>query len=804
MPTVLQAMNGIFEILVYNSVLSGEEINRIEQYLEQKWPITYPAQDFRTYSNVMRIPHLCLWLNPTNRSNFTFTDPERTKINFFYSSENLLNSFKIDNNSGTEPIYNSNAKRIQFSVGISPLFLNGPRLINDTRDTYINMSPLFTGAGNIYGLTIFTLLSTNPLQTSSSIATILAAFAPQDPDNLLSSSYPTILQDDFGRIFIGAGISDTSAISQGFNIGANLATASPYTNDSFLLTTQFTETDVHMWVNGYSLDISGAPRITNNIRSYLENSSLGCYIGGVPAVPTPGNGYITCSTEIGEILIYKNALSTNERDIVSRHIYSNYNISSNISSNGLVGWWDANDITHNNSGSNIVRNWNGKYNNNTLSNSTSDAIPFLRRYVNPETNTNYNFVDLNNGNPSAMTCLLSNITGTTCNLSVFMVTTGSYSSNGSVLEIPSASMDISCNYDGGLQRERFELDNSSTTLTSGNQFYISTYSIINSNTANIYSIPASKINTLTTDPYIAGNLNNTNIIVGENFRNSISELIIYNRALSNSEYTNILAYLQSKWTFPQLVNGLPNSISGLILWYDANNIVEGTTTWSSQSGYGPNLEINPLSASGLQITTLNNNIFLNMAGAGMFPVSSDISNNTSINENYTFFIVSKPGTVDGTIVSLSPIVDRSFNYPGLYLSNDRYMIVSGNDFPFTNSDKCYSRFIDPTYPTVDLTGINITCINHSFNSSTSKGSYTIRSKGTFYEQSYSNLDESPFEDSNVQLLIGGSTPDDNLYNGLIGEFLFYNRSLNDVNVADVFKYLEGKWLNSGGPNNPCF
>ena len=820
--------NIIFEVLVYNSALTYQEYSRIEEYLVEKWgptfDIPYPDQDYRTYSNVMQIPHLCLWLNPT-RSNITFNNPpDNTRISYLYSSDNLSNTFRGDGTTATYPVYNINDKRISFDPtdGRSPLFPNGAvPIIPGTG--YDLIGQISVGMGNIYGLTTFTLLSSKSLPDSGgNIATILAAFTPQDPNLLDETVYPTILQDKLGNIYIGSNIFDTAYSVFPFNMGINNTVLSYsgeglYLNQPFLLTTQFTESNTQMWVNGYPLPpIQTPPLISNNILSYLtydSNQSLGCYIGGVPAIPTPANGYQTCSTEIGEVLIYKKALSTAERNIVNTHIFSNYNISPNISSNGLIGWWDANDI----SGVDISANiWTSKYDPNmVLSNfSPTTRQPYVRGYVNPITNNTHKFMDLNNGLPSFMTCDIPDSLPPSTDLTIFMVTTGSYTSNNAVALVICNPSDLGApliNVIGGYNditsRTVMRLGaNSTTELNNGNLFYISTYSIVNNLSQNIFSIPAGSPNYLTDDS-IPFDLSNNTIHVGgvydpindftSYFKNSIGELIIYNRALSTGEYTNILAHLQSKWEFPVKVKF---SFVNPTLWYDANDLPVNTSTWTSHAGYfGPVLDLSGSISGSISVITSNENQFLDMGHLNAWPLSSP--NVISINQDYTFFVVSKPNTSNGAIVTISPAVDRTFNYPGLYFSNDRYMIVSGSDLPFTNSDECYSQCMDLS--AIDLRDINITCINHSFNTLLNQGSYKIRSKGTVYEKSASNVYEPPFspgDNSNLTLTIGGLTPSNVSYNGLIGEFIFYDRSLNDLEVLSAFKYLEGKWLNGGGPN----
>jgi hypothetical protein len=833
-----QGFNGIFDVLIYNSVLSPAEITDIENVLSAKWGIAIPAKDMRTYSNVLQIPRLCLWLDPTNSSNIAFSDAENTLIDRIYSSDNLSNTFSVDIGNAAAPIYNSTTKRINFvGYGISPLFPLGsvPISAGPEGAVYNSILPFFTGAGEINGITIFMLVTNNPLTASTpnyDTAVILAAFAPNDANELGGSIlYPTISQNKSGDIFIGSNIIDTIYQPISFNTGVNNSFTSPYLNEPYLLTTRFTESNVRMSINGYSLQpIQASGLVTNDIRSYLSGLSggkLGCYIGGSPSVGTVN--YYNSSTEIGEVLIYKKILNTSETDIVNNHIFANYNITPTINQTDLIGWWDANDLA----GGALTGAWAGKFSGPNLSNITTDTLPFVRTFTNPITNCNYNLVDLNNGRPSVLINISSvDISGD--NMTIFMITTGSYNSNGTALQLgitDAPQVDITSTYYTPNKGMQMNLGNSYTRFQSGGALYISTYSIVNSNTANIFSIPNESVNkTPDTVLYegnylyniaVGGNYDVTNQISSQPFKNSIGELIIYNRALNSGEYTNILGYLQSKWGIPLRTTGPPNNISDLLFWYDANDLSATSGTWVSKSGgaYGPDL-IHNVPQSSTNVTNYNSNQFFSMDSASNI-FSADTGGYFHIlSSSYTFFVVTANinnvtvGIISGIVAinPVDPIPDDS--YPGLAITIDevdidtfdtRICIANGVTNPGASVTRCFSLIEKNITPISFKNGIQITCINHK--NISNAGYNKIRSKGTLFENSDSSfIEESGISPTQpVKITIGDLSTDGNYtYNGLIGEFIYYNRSLNDTETQSVFKYLESKWLNSGGPSNTSY
>ena len=419
-----------------------------------------------------------------------------------------------------------------------------------------------------------------------------------------------------------------------------------------------------------------------------------------------------------------------------------------------------------------------------------------------------------------------------------MVTTGSYNPSGTALHLgitDAADMDITSAYYTINQQMKMNLANSYTRLTASNALYISTYSIIDGNTANIFSIPNASSNNYTIgdnilvdataifDISVGGNYDSDLSTPTQYFRNSIGELIIYNRALEPGEYTNTLGYLQSKWGFPLATNGAPNNISDLLFWYDANDLDSNSGTWVSKGSgtYGPNLtHYYEPGSSTTSVTIYNSNQYANFNSdsenlfiADSFPYSYTFSS------SYTFFAVTADVHTSGYaysgLMSINPtdsdVVDDS--YPGLALytvgATKRITIVNGFN-PSRSDGRCLSTIEDPSTPINFIAGPQITCINHKnisnmgFNKIYSKGSLSEISDDAYYEESgispdvYVRITIGAIYNSN--LLQSSTQP----FIGLFGEFIYYNRSLNDTETQSVFKYLEGKWLNGGGTSNPCY
>jgi len=168
-----------------------------------------------------------------------------------------------------------------------------------------------------------------------------------------------------------------------------------------------------IFMNGYPMMIS-----SNGPSNWL-GSNFNLYYAGIPNTTNTNLSY--SPLDLGETLIYDRILKPSELSLVHQHLFSNYSISNVISSNGLIGWFDAGDYSS--SVGRVLNTWNSKYGGLTLSNPNSNSFALVRNYSNIPGKSNLTFIDLNNGTPSYFVNMLPQTT-TYSNLIVFYVALG--------------------------------------------------------------------------------------------------------------------------------------------------------------------------------------------------------------------------------------------------------------------------------------------------------------------------------------------------------------------------------------------
>lgn len=765
----LNNINTLNEILVYNTVLTNTQIKSIEDFLANKWSINRTQTSF---PNIRKISNLITWLDLKTRSNLELNVND---ISIIRSSDGLSNTYTATITVDF-PQYNSINNTVNFLTNDTPPFLGN----------------LFTGTGTITGLTVSMVVRNLPLNNTSTLpnGNILSMFVPDL--NLKNCNYPAITNDMSGNIFLTSNAYyTTNPNNYSFNLGSINGNASDY----YILTATYSNWNTQLYINGYAMapqQISSSLPTWNLVdpiqfyNSFRQFSLLGGISYPNPVIPGEDINQ-SCTTEIGETLIYKKVLNTSELNTVHTYMLSNNNISNAISSNGLIAWFDAADFTSNT----IVRNWNSKVGSLRLSNiSVNGGIPFARQFVNPITGCNFSLVDLNNGLPSIIADLSNNIDLSGNNLNIF----GVFTTNQSQTSNTYINISNSGTVNNGVQ-----LDNSNNIFVS--QYASSTY--INNTIINIVNLSQNSIDSIprlyniprtgTNSQGISQNLSQSNrIIIGDNntpSRNSIGEILIYNRPLSNNEYTNILAYLQSKWTAPLFSRQDPVTIPDLALWYDPNTIGNGSTTWVSQynGSFGPELAAG--FSANIDINTSNKYLIVDGSTKQGFYSSTSVN----ISNSYTMFQVVRNFGISGVLTCFNNTVTNNILSPGILLSNGAFNIINvSNNTPYNVGD--YSLWTDSTYNLSNA--ISIIC------SSYSNGKYNTRVKGTIQETT--GIETRTYDANNgvpYILNIGALNvnPPNNRSTANIGEFIFYNRALNDLEKLSVFSYLESKWINGVGP-----
>jgi hypothetical protein len=753
--------NSLHEVLVYNTVLTSAEISNIQSFLASKWSINYSI-----VSDVPRaIPGLISWLNTNNNNNIVVNNV--ADVEKIYSSERLSNTFIIENVISSYPRYSNNT-------------------ISYSRDNPPIIGKPFTGTGTITGLTVSMIVRNLPLSNDSELSNgnIISGFTRS---NIINSKYPAITNDKTGNIFLTSNAYYTTDPN---NYSFNLGSINGNVKDYYILTATYSNWNTQLYINGYPMV---PQQISSNLPTWnlidpinFHNSNSQKFLLGGITYPYPGgSSNNTCTTEIGETLIYKKVLNQDELNIVHDYMKTNNNISNAISSNGLVAWFDAADLI----GNSLVSTWNSKVGSIALSNiSCNGGVPFARQFLNPVTGCNFSLVDFNNGLPSIMADLNNIIDLSSNNLNIF----GVFTTN--TTQILKRYINISnTNINNGVQ-----LDHSNDTFISQNarstHLNNTIINIVNlsqnssDNIPRLYTIPQSGINT----PGTSQNLSRSNrIILGDSntpCQNSIGEILIYNRPLSNNEYTNILAYLQSKWTVPLFSRQDPVTIPDLLLWYDTNTLSNTATTWSSMYGglFGSNLI-----GSGANISNITGNKYLsvNDTMSGFF--SSDFFN---ISNSYTMFQVGKTVGTSGLLMCFSnSLGTANILSPGIELEDGVFRIINLDS---TNIVRVGDYSVQKDISNSDLSNSTfIICSSYDGNM------YNTRVKGTLQEFTGTPV---TYEDRTGALIyklnIGAQDVNNNINpaSANIGEFMFYNRALNDIEKLSVFSYLEQKWINGVG------
>ena len=801
----LNYINALNEFLLYNRSFTQATIRQTESNLAAKWGVQYPRTSNST--PVLNIPDIVNWINPKNTSNIA-TNTTGLSISQVYSSELLSNVLNVPDDLlllRSAPTYNSNTGLIDFTAQASSWLQNNY--------TY--------GQGPVTGLTVSMVLVNNPFPGGTYSNGLIGSFFRIDSGLTSTEFQPCIVNNASGFIICADDIPSDS----GANFGNPVYVGTSGTEFYTLTATFDSNFNTQLYVNGYPMppqQLFNGVNWVANISNYLYSIPPNPNVFTIGADNTESSG-----THIGEILMYKRLLNTDELNTVHTMLFTDYGIDNNISTDGLVGWWDASTCGVTNG--NPITEWPSLYGGiNLINNASNNSVPFVRSWFDSNSDKTISFVDFNNGVPSFMYVDLSNNLDFN-KVSVFIVGTSLLSLNGG--NVISFNGSNGTSYDITYNNYAFEYQGA-TTYTVPNTLSILNLNQSDTNINNFFVLPTSNGNTPPIGALDISNISNiNNISIGGQYSdisgaNSIAEIILYNRPLSNGEYTNIYGYLQSKYGFQMRYYPTPETVNDLAYWYDPNDIPIDATSWSNHAAYypgsytntyGPDLSNNLSVITNLTIVNCNQFVTIGLPEdvfTGNPLELGDISN------SFTFFVVTN-NVSSGNIFSIIPFnPDPSVYYrdcqpgghlyPGYtYLNGINTFNVANYTYNILNNsslligDISASTINQPTYH-VDLTSnTNITCV--SYNNSTSN--FNIRTKGSLGETNDNT--QYPYTASNAPHLItlGALYVDlygtvSNQMTGNIGEVMFYNRCLDDIEKLCMFNYLEQKWINGMGPLPP--
>jgi len=795
-PTTLNTIN---EVLIYNSVLNPNDIQIVNRYLVNKWNITTPST-----SNIQNISHLIAWYNITNSNTLRKVTSTSSQIRLIQDIGGLSNS-----------IY-AQSDRNNSLPAVSSNLLDFRNL-----NTYY-LTTLFNGTGIIEGLTICMVLSAAPYN-GTNLNGIILSIPPYDIDS--GSSIPSIINTSRGNIYGNLSETILDELS-GTNIGVNNI------NDIYVLTIQFQDSFVNQTSQIF---INGLPMLVNTYNTYnwIFNQMKNINYGG----STYNNSDYFCDISLGETIIYKKILGTDELNIVHNHLFRDYNIVAPSFSNYYMWFNPSVNISNatlpivTSGGKSFITNWRSSTVNGgksiTLSNYLS-GYPFSRSP----------FIDFDNGSSSYLEArnTRSTLSNLSSNFAIYIVSSvniGAINNRGSLLYMESSNgsyMNYELIYNNN-SNSIFQITNFNKANLSSN---VLSYTIINnilptvfaikidntkqSSNISFYSIPNTSSNTQVINNQTASiSFNNINTIrVGSNCKNSIGDIIIYNRPLVKNEEVSIIALLQNKYAMTTKLQ-FPTDYD---FWFDPKNISGNTWTDNTSNitltydGFTPSVNV-----IGCNSFYLGNAINTFYNSTSYFP-----SYQYSQSGSYTYFIVcdNNIASIEANIFGIASgnSTDtyklctslRNNNSTTIRLfPTDYYNNTTGSIDPHMNNEipqDTYSTTLqDSTYSKVN--GPYIVCVTYN---PSSEFPLNINTKGSIYEYNTSySMSTNNFSGETI-ITIGGFKYYDtdnsiilqngNNFEGYIGDIIFYPRILSSLEILSVTQYLEAKYYSSNGaPTN---
>jgi len=255
---------------------------------------------------------------------------------------------------------------------------------------------------------------------------------------------------------------------------------------------------------------------------------------------------------------------------------------------------------------------------------------------------------------------------------------------------------------------------------------------------------------------------------------SISEVIIYTRALSATEITQVNNYLTNKW----LNFSVPSDLEGLQLWLDADDsstITEAgglVSAWNDKSGQGNNATQGTGSKQPTtEATTENGKNVLDFDGGDtlVLPAALDSIPNSA----HTMFVVSNRSTEAATtnaIVSISAVAaTRTVMFYSSVAGRVSYRNAGSASADNSSNTNTNMQILRGTFDGAST--VTSTVDNNTPVSSATAAAAADADTGTI-----------------------GSRADTDLYlTGSISEILIYDRVLTSAEITNVETYLSNKW-----------
>ncbi|MFC1659029.1 LamG-like jellyroll fold domain-containing protein [Pseudomonadota bacterium] len=703
----------IAEVIMYNRALSDVERQEVEAYLSDKWGINSSPPSAPT-SNAT------VWIDPSKSSNVTLNGSSISGISDISGNNNNF----AQATSSKQPVYSTSSINSLNSI------------LNATGDGLLGPN---LGSGSGYtDITIFQIIQTS---TSNSNG---YTFSKDASGTNVGDASLKVLSDKahFINQYHGVTVNGTTSVNDG---------------NPHLMTFRLSSS------TGYSLYVDGMKEANNTTtgNTIWNNSAL----SELGAVLDGGYAY---QGNIGETILYTEALSISEMDDIETHLSNKWGVTmSDIPTENLRLWFDANDVnTITKDGSNNVSAWNDKSGNgNHATQATFSYKPvYVPSGLNGKGTIRFDGTDdrmatsLNLSSPPYSVFVVFNY----LNLESAVPSAVRRAVQGSNNWLIGPYSSQIRHYAGGWVSYSLPLIQNTFYVTSaintgsGSTFYI------NGANATDSSTPVTAPGTI--------HLGAGGAYPGEPLDGDIAEVIIYDRALSDSERREVESYLSNKWG----VAAIPTS--GLTLWLDADDestiTFNGSTVsgWEDKSGNGNNvIQTTASSQPTYVVAGLNNRAVLSFDGSDTLSKASVSTLSLFSQNETTMFIVNKQDFAQ----SSTPFVWNTGVGGRVSIHNPWGDGIIYWDAPITSGRIYQGGHSAKTNWAV-----------WGFVKESNTASRVYYNGSSLFSGTYTS---SPIPIASAALDFGES------FTGDIAEVIVYNRALNSAEIDAVEAYLADKW-----------
>ena len=773
----LVSVSNVYEIIVYNTVLTNTQVQQIQTYLGNKWGVTV-SNPTAGITNPTLIPSCVLWLDAA--------DPTTIITAVTQMKDKSGNGYNIT----------------QSTAVYQPTLTNNYLALGTSLNYYMNMPQ--AAINNTTSWTLFLVF--NPSSSTNWI--MVKQFDGNNTYNVLSMTNYTSSG--------GAPTTGTTGVLyfHAYNAGTLFTgPAALTTSVNQLLTLICNGTNIYYYINGVlALITNGSFAIQS--QTGATNFTLGAWISSGSLV----NSGVT-NFQLGELDFYNSALPTIQTQQIEASLMNKWSITNTVQTangslidtpflptdiTGCVLWLDGADTSSITMTGTAVTAWADK------SGTSHSATAF-----NSPTYSASSLGVVLNGTNNYLTSSVTVPTATHCLIAVCNPTTisGNLTGNTSLFRFQVTNYVVFPYMDGTTPRGYISNQDSTTTAYNSSV-------LVEKSVANTINVIAANISASSQTIYKNGVIQTTGAAALTNvtsdaltigcvsgssqfYSGTLYEMIVYNTTLTTAQFQAVTNYLQRKWNTALTVTTIPTpvynrpfqpvDITGCQLWLDsADNTAlalsgSNVTTWYDKSGNGNNG-----TATGTPVLTTN-----------------------SINGRQSIYLADAPyflGSVSitGTILTCFTVAITNVTMPNTRGRDQRLVsLENGKNVDYGRTDGTIALFNQNTTSTIATYRVSGPLANNAITTGTpflAVSQYDGTNAYLWYTGAAGTLASSASSGTFAITKYGignQANPTTEYWNGYIGEVIIYNTALSTSQRQQVEAYLAWKWgFVTGTPSLP--